>query len=335
MEADTALPMTTQEPQASRLAIADEGPDSDLSLRSLFVTAWRGRWILLLCVGLGVVTGFRKIEEQGEIWRAQSRLFVHGKSRSPVFYEGFIGSGTYEFLGTQAAVLKSTTLLQSVAARPEVASSSILSNSPNKVAALRGGLKIDVGRDDDILTVSLTSGDVAEACVVVNTVVSEYRRMVGVRGESSIRNTLEIFEDQRERLQADLNEALTMRDAFLAENALVALDPEGAGQFEIKQLNEFRGRLVEAERAAEEAKARLAEAELLRGDIEVLRLFVSEGKGFAPTATADPEFLDLIADIDEAEDELERLSAQRSEGIRVLKMTPRHAAIVELDARIS
>ena len=147
--------MTTQNPQSPRFATADEAPDSDLSLRSLFVTAWRGRWILLVCVGLGVVTGFRKIEEQGEIWRAQSRVFVHGKSRNPAFYEGFIGSGTYEFLGTQAAVLRSTSLLQAVAARPEVASSKILSASSNKIAALRSGLSIDVGRDDDILTVSL------------------------------------------------------------------------------------------------------------------------------------------------------------------------------------
>lgn len=227
------MPMTTQEPQASRLAIADEGPDSDLSLRSLFVTAWRGRWILLLCVGLGIVTGFRKIEEQGEIWRAQSRLFVHGKSRTPVYSQGFIGSGTYEFLGTQADVLRSISLLQNVAARPEVAQSVMLAEASNKIAALRASLVVDVGTDSDVLTVSLTSGDVAEACVIVNTVVSEYRRMVGVRGESSIRKSLEILEDQRVLLQADLDKALSDRDAFLAENSLVALDPEGAGQFEI------------------------------------------------------------------------------------------------------
>ena len=327
--------MTNQDPQVARYFPAEVDQDTDLSLRRLFLTAWRGRWILTACVVLGVLAGVREIEREGEIWRAQSRVFVLGRTRTPVFSQGFIGSGTWEFLGTQAAVLQSTKVLQAVAARPDLALREFLDGSANKIAKLRSGLKVEVGKEDDVLTVSATSKDVGVACVLVNSVVDEYRRLVSLRGENSIKSSLAVYEEQRRLLQLDLDQALEARDRFLEGNSLVALDPEGAVRFEVDRYKKLRLRLDEAEEELDQAEARLAEAELFRHDVDVLRQFVGGTSGGLIRSAGPPEFQQLLADISADEAELDRLRLQRGEAIRVMKMTPQHSAVVELDRRIA
>lgn len=170
---------------------------------------------------------------------------------------------------------------------------------------------------------------------MVNTVVEEYRLQVDRQVASSISGTLKVYEEQRTILMSDLKQARLERDEFLAANSMVALDPESVGQFEIERLNQFRTALDVAERRASELAARVEEAELLRGDLQLLRAFAGGGSGATSGAPVEPEFVKLLEDIGAAEADLERLRDQRREAIRVMKMTPRHEAIVELDGRIA
>ncbi len=330
--------MSARENSTQPSLVADDGMGDDLSLQSLLIAAWRGRWILLICTTAGVVFGVRQIQQQGDIWKAESRLSVQGDAPTVMGIDGLLSSGARNFANTQAAVIRSVNLLKSVVVRPEVAASSIFEDEPNKVGWLRENVDVKVGRDDDIISVSLKSANVAQACVAVNAIVEEYRVQVGQRGETTVRDTLDVLSTQKSRLETALDGRQKDKDAFLEENSLVALDPEGAGRFEIEQLNLFRQRLVEAERLEHEAKARLDEARLLTDSYDVLVQFVGDAGrllSYQRAEPIDPAYLDLLGDIDQAEDEIERLGARRIELVAGYDMTDEHPALKQLDQQLA
>jgi capsular exopolysaccharide synthesis family protein len=315
--------------------VHDDMMGDDLSLRSLFTAAWRGRWILLLCTAAGAFAGFRKVQEQGDIWKAESRLYIQGQAPTVMGADGLLASGARNFANTQAAVLRSVSLLQSVVLRPDVGGSSIFEEETNKVGWLRENLKVKVGRDDDVLSISLQSQEVEEATIVVNAVVEEFRTFLGQRGESTVKEMLTVKSEGRDALQKELDVRMTARREFLEENELLAADPNGTAAYENSVLREYREALSLAEREHQAAAARLDEAQLLKDNPEALMALVSEARVLLPASSEalDPDLLDLNEDIDAAEDEAERLQQRRIELRR--SMTANHPAITQLDEQLS
>ena len=284
--------MSATEPQPTNGRVAfqqntfvDLPQDEDLSLRDILKTAWRGRWIISFCVVASLALGYRKVQQTGDIWRAWSSIYVESESAPSILgLDGMIASGTRNFANNQAAVVKSVERLQSVVARPEVAMSSIFEGRLNRVGFLRENLSVKVGRDDDLITVSLDATEVDEACAA-GAVVEEYRSFIGSRSESTVKDMLEVLTERRTALEAELAERRKERDVFLENNSVLALYPDGTGAFEIQQLNAFKTQLTEAKRELAEArsKRRLAQAENLGDRPDVLLELVSGLRLTAPT----------------------------------------------------
>ena len=85
--------------------VHDDAMGEDLSLRQILTVAWRGRWILLICTVLGVYAGVRRIQSQGDIWKAESRLYVQGQAPTVMGADGLLASGARNFANTQALSL--------------------------------------------------------------------------------------------------------------------------------------------------------------------------------------------------------------------------------------
>lgn len=333
------MPATEPQPSNGRVAFqqssfVDVPQDDDLSLRDILKTAWRGRWIISFCVGASLFVGYRQVQQTGDIWRAWSSIYVEGNATQSVLgIDGMIASGTRNFANNQAAVLKSVERLQSVVVRPEVATSSIFEGRANRVGYLRENLSVKVGRDDDLITVSLNATDVDEACVIVNAVVEEYRRFIGTRSESTVKDMLEVLTERRTALETELTAAQTARDEFLDEHSVLALDPDGTGAYEIQQLNAFKTQLTEAKRELAEArsKLRLARAEDLADRPEALLELVS-GIRLAPSAAApaeDPALAAARADLASAEAELQENTRRRKAALTTV--TEEHPSVAALD----
>lgn len=327
--------MSASDRSVSPQVVQDDMIGDDLSLRSLFTAAWRGRWILLVCTAAGAFAGFRKVQEQGDIWKAESRLYIQGQAPSVMGADGLLASGARNFANTQAAVLRSVSLLQSVALRPDVGGSSIFEEQTNKVGWLRENLDVKVGRDDDVLSVSLMAQEVEEASIVVNAVVEEFKAYLGQRGESTVKEMLTVKTEGRDSLQTELDGRMKARREFLEANELLAADPDGTAAYENSVLREFREALSLAEREHQAAAARLDEAELLKDNPEALMALVSEARVLLPTSSQgiDPDLLDLNEDIDTAEDEADRLQDRRIELLR--SVTVEHPSIGQLDDQLA
>ncbi|MEE2941547.1 MAG: hypothetical protein VX460_14265, partial [Planctomycetota bacterium] len=107
--------MSATEPQPSNGRVApqqstfvDVYQDEDLSLRDILRSAWRGRWIISVCVVASLALGYRKVERTGDVWRAWSSIYVESEAAPSILgVDGMIASGTRNFANNQAAVLKS------------------------------------------------------------------------------------------------------------------------------------------------------------------------------------------------------------------------------------
>ena len=240
--------MTQQDPlNLAKASQADDAADEDLSMRSLLVAIWHGRWILLTCLVIACVLGYREVKKTGTVWCAEAGLYVQGQSRDALVEDGLMGSDGRNFVNTQASVIRSVSLLQEVATRPAIAASPLLANEPNKVGWLRRNLAVNVGRSDDLITVSLDAQDVYEACQLVNGAVDEYRHYLGRRGENSLQGRLEVLMDRRESLIKTLEERQADRDAFLEENAMLSAGTEHIGQNALARLDRLRSTLEETD----------------------------------------------------------------------------------------
>lgn len=313
--------------------------EQELSVRGVLAAVWRGRWILLVCLAVSLYLGFREVKQTGELYRAESRLYVQGQAPSMIATDGLSTFGERNLTNTQAALIQSIGLLQEVVARPEVEESPLLRPQLNKVGWLRSQLGVNVGRKDDLITVSLTSENVEEACALVNAVVEGYRRFLGRRGESTVQDMLEVLTERRKSLQSELSARVDARNAFLEENAMLALDPEGTGSYEIQQLNEFRSQLTSAERMELEARGRLAEARLLQSDPELLQAMFTEAP-IAVVSTVRPESSIAAVEMDSLRRTLEVLSEElRERAERRVELldhiTEEHPELIRFDERVA
>ena len=315
--------------------VPDDMIGDDLSLRSLFTAAWRGRWILLVCTAAGAFAGFRKVQQQGDIWKAESRLYIQGQAPTVMGADGLLASGARNFANTQAAVLRSVSLLQSVVVRPDVGGSPVFTEQTNKVGWLRENLNVKVGRDDDVLSISLLAQEVEEASIIVNAVVEEFRAYLGQRGESTVKEMLTVKSEGRDSLQKELDERTKARREFLENNELLAADPNGTAAYENSVLREYREALSLAEREQQAAAARLDEATLLKDNPTALMALVSEARVLLPASTQvlDPELLEFNEDLDTVEDGIDSLRDRSVELLR--SVTEEHPSIVQLKRQLA
>ena len=330
--------MSATEPQPTNGRVAfqqntfvDLPQDEDLSLRDILKTAWRGRWIISFCVVASLALGYRKVQQTGDIWRAESRLYVEGGGTSALGIDGLLAAGARNFANTQAAVLKSVELLQAVVARPNVGTSSVFDGEISRVGFLREKLGVSVGRDDDVISISLDASDVDAACVVVNAVVEEYRRLVTARSETTVKDTLDALVEKRVALEEELDGRRETRDRFQDDNPVLALDPDQAGTYEVRQLQKFESQLIDAEIALSDAKASLEKATLFRAQPDlVLQLFggvrITRDKRLRGE---DPEIGRLRAELFRIESEYDE--NRRMRVARLQSVTEAHPSIATID----
>lgn len=312
------------------------GSREDFTLRGLLTAAWHGRWILLTCIAVGLALGIRQVKKTGDVWRAESRVYVRGQDPAMSGIEGMLGTGSRNFVNTQAAVIKSGRVLQGAIARPEVASSRVYRSAPrNKVTWLREELNVSVGRDDDVISISFLSEDLESACAIVNAVVRQYQELVDAQGSNSVEELVKLFDTRQRAIEEQLNERIEARNEFLAENQMVAIDPLKAETYEYTQLSTLKALEIEAERQLQEAEDRLEEALLLKSNPELfLQLVMNIRFGYAPYMEREsPAVADVRREASIVRSDL-RAAQQALENLR-LDVTEEHWSIAAAEESVA
>ena len=289
--------------------------------------AWRRRWTVLFTVMLCLAAALVYVMKATPLYTATSQLTVE-QTGPQILGDALGASGkqSESYLHTQAAVLKSTAILEEAVKVADVGRMKTFDDIPNPIAYLKKELRVSVGRQDDLITVAFESPYPDEAAKLVNSVVEEYVRHHASKKQYSAGEVLKILLRSKAENDATLEQKMKELVQFKQSNGQLSFaGAEGKGNIVLERLAKLSDALTQAELATFEAEAAYGAAKKMLGDTAGVKRLVEVAQGRANRQT-DTEYAELLAELRRLE--LERLSL-------VQRGIIRNAATDEADARIN
>lgn len=281
-------------------------PQAEGSLHDILQIAVRHRWTILLTTVFVLAAGFVYILKTTPIYRSESRLYVE-KTGPRILneYEGvMMRSGNY--LYTQAELLKSTPVIGEVADSYEVKSFRTFAGADNLVASIRGNMSVDVGRKDDIITVSFESPYPKEVAHIVNALVNSYIAYHTEQKRGTAAEVLKILTKEKVERVADVNAAYDKLQSFTSEHGVVSFE-QGGRNIVFERLSSLSAELSQAETAAMTAKADYEAVKGMEGDAFKIRQFAAASSGSGIRVSVEDKESQLRSELRQAETELKNV----------------------------
>lgn len=300
-------------------------PTAAVVPESLLSVVWRGRWIMLICLMLALGAGVVYIETATPIYTSTARLYLDygGLPIAQSYEPGRVPQGD-RYLHTQAEVLVSQTILKQVLALPEMQRLRTFAGVDIPMAHLRKNIQVEVGRRDEIISISFSSPYAAEVPLIVNDIVIAY---LDSRSDSQRRNSaqvMKLLQDEMARASVELEEKRDELEEFQSTSMPLALGADqgsGVGQRYLALGTEY----TQAQLRASDAEVFFHTAQMLADDPEVLRQYARSRGQAAAYGSGGSEVAQLEAQLIGAQSNLDALLAE---------LTPEHPRIVSLSAQI-
>jgi len=276
------------------------------SLHDILQIAVRHRWTILLTTAFVLVAAFVYILKATPIYRSESRLYVEQTGpRILNEYEGvMMRSGNY--LYTQAELLKSTPVIGEVGDSRDVRSFRTFAGVDNLVAFIRSKMSVDVGRKDDIITLSFESPYPTEAAHVVNALVNSYISYHTEQKRGTASEVLKILTKEKAERVADVNAAYDSLQRFTSEHGVVSFE-QGGRNIVFERLSSLSGELSQAETATMTAKADYEAVRAMEGDAFKIRQFAAASSGSGIRISVEDRESQLRSELRQAETELKNV----------------------------
>lgn len=148
---------------------------------------------------------------------------IYYQQTTPSLVEKGTGNTRNEnFLNTEMGVIRSSTVLFLALGMPGMEELPSLRDSSNPVQKLKDGLDIEVGKKDDIITVSFSSPDREEARTIVASVVEAYQTFQSNQRKAS----LEAAEAERRKLNEQIAAKTAEMIAFKEKHGQLSFDDD-------------------------------------------------------------------------------------------------------------
>ena len=277
--------------------------DSELSIEGLLQIALRQRWVILGTTILVLVVAFVYILKATPIFTSKSRVYVEQSGPKIINeYEGVM-TQSMNYLYTQAELLKSAPIIAEVVNDPQISHFKTFTNVDNTLAYLKKELDVDVGKRDDIITVSFDSPYPAEAAQLVNATVDSYVRYHSTRKRSTVTEVLRILQKEKVNRDQELTDKLAKIVDFTRENGIVSFDNK-EGNIVLDRLSKLSGALTEAQLASLNAKADFEAAKSIADEPARIKQFATASDSTGVKISLDDRETQLRSELRVAEMEL-------------------------------
>ncbi len=196
---------------------------------NLLQVIWHGRWIVLICTVVALVAGVWYLATATPIFEATSRIYV--EKETPTAFSGDIGIGMTQsrnYLYTQAELFRSRPILEDAVKRLPVSEMREFRDVMNPVAHLRiDCLNVDVGKRDEILSVSARSPYPNDAALIVNEVVDAYHAYHLEKKQTTARELLKILEEKKTESDAQIEKDEQKRTDLKIASGELLLESRG------------------------------------------------------------------------------------------------------------
>ncbi len=224
------------------------------SPENLFAIAWRGRWLILGCVVIAITAGFIYVNKATPIYLSASRLYVEQSGPRIIEQTQGVMARSVNYLYTQAELISSTPIISAVADMPGIRGLRTFNDIDNPAGYIKGALSVEVGKKDDLLSVSFTSPYPEDAAMIVNSVVDSYITYQTNRKKSTAAEVLKILERQKLKANGELTDQYKELLDFQKNNPTITFETS-KGNVIMDRLAELASSLTTAELATLEAQS--------------------------------------------------------------------------------
>ncbi len=301
------------------------GNQGEFHHESMLETILRQRWTVLTVLGLFLAGTIIYLLRAVPIYTTSSSLYVEQTGPKLISeYEGVM-TRSKNYLNTQVEVIKSTPILAKVVGNPEIHQFKTLDEVDNLVTYLKENLQVNIGKKDDIITVSFDSPYPEEAAQLVNEVVRQYIEYNASQKRSTVSEVLRILQKEKVKRDKELSEKFDGLLEFTRVNGVTAFEHQG-DHIVLRRLSTLSDALTKAELETISAKADIEAAEKMAAEPEKLKYLALSNTQGAAAAISNSEEREIRFKLRELQQRLEEARCQ---------CTDEHPLVIELTAKIS
>lgn len=264
----------------------------------------RQRWVVITVTLVFLLGGIIYLMNAVPIYTSKSGVYV--EQTGPKLMSEYEGTITHSknYLNTQGEVIKSTPILAKVVEDPQIQNFRTFENVDNPVTYLKENLLVDIGKKDDIITVSFDSPYPEEAALMVNKVVNEYINYQSTQKRSTVSEVLRLLQKEKVKRDQELSEKFEGLLEFTRVNGVTAFENQG-NNIVMRRLSTLSDALTKAELETISAKADLEAAEKMSMDPEKLKYLAMSNTSGTVAAITNNEEREIRSNIRELQQKLE------------------------------
>jgi polysaccharide biosynthesis transport protein len=226
---------------------------------ALLPTIWRQRWTVALATGACLLLCGLYLLVATPVYTIAARLRVHQGAPTIMSADKQEPERSDNYLYTEAEMLRSTPILALALAAPGTDDLKTFQGIKNRISFLKNQLGAEVGKKDDLISLSMESAHPDEAVRIVNNVVNAYVAYQSTEKRTTAGEVLSILQAEKAKRDQELAAKDAALRQFEKENHEVPLDGE-KGNVVMQRLTSLSDAMTQATLQTLAAKAALNEA---------------------------------------------------------------------------
>lgn len=260
---------------------------------SLLQVLWRRRWTLVLTAFVCMAIAEAYLWFATPVFTCIATLDIEQSGVKILSDPQGASPRSETFIFTQAQIIQSTPVLARALEKAGYLRMKTFADVASPIAWMRlqKDFRVEVGKKDDIVTISLDSPYPDEAVAVVNSVVDSYMVSQGTRNRSTTAEMLKVLQAEKEKRYAELGDRTQAMLKFKKENGALSFQFD-KGNIILGRLAKLSDSLAVAELDTFTARSEMESVKATFGDPAKLRHLAQElqTKG---TNAADKSYDDL------------------------------------------
>ena len=268
---NAGLPSDRREHVNGGVPAAPEGPRV-----TLIETLWMRRWTVVLTVLVCMAAAIAYLTYATRIYTSRASLLVEENAPKVLGDQQGFQSRSDNYLHTQAAVIRSLPIVQAALDKVnyrQMKTFAKVEGDPVVWLWRHSDFQVDVGKKDDIISVSMDSPYPQEAAAFVNAVVEAYVNLQSEQKRVTGGEMTKILAKQKQDLQAELDTRIQQMLKFKRENGALSFHDD-KGNIIVERLVTLSGLLTAAESNTLDLRTQYEAAEAVLKDPAAITAFV-------------------------------------------------------------
>lgn len=240
---------------------------------SILTIIWRRRWVFFGCILVALTAAGVYLSKATRIYASSSQIYVQ-QGTSKILTEMLSsGPNPMNYFYTQCDMIKSTAILSAALEAPEVRQTRALKSVDNPVGFLKKAVDATVGKQSDVITVTVETAYPEDSALLANAVVDSYITYQNKQQRTTATEVLKILQKEKEKHEGALRVTSKAMLDFKRANGTLSFESD-KGNIITQRLGELSNALTAAQLEMLDAKVLVDAATALGNDPTKLKQLI-------------------------------------------------------------